>query len=63
MKALSPNQVQDYLQHMESMLQLELDPVRRAELQGHFQRLAAMAEPLMDLELDSNIEIAGVFQP
>lgn len=52
-----------YIVQMEQILALELDEVRRAELQVQFNRIAAMAEPLMAFPLDDRLEVAGVFHP
>ena len=47
---------------MESVLGVELDDARRAELQVQFSRIANMAAPLMALPLDDRLEIAGVYK-
>jgi Asp-tRNA(Asn)/Glu-tRNA(Gln) amidotransferase C subunit len=52
-----------YIAQMEQILALELDDARRAELLTQFNRIAAMAEPLMALPLDDRLEVAGVFHP
>jgi len=52
-----------YITQMEQILALELDDARRAELLTQFNRIAAMAEPLMALPLDDRLEVAGVFHP
>ncbi|MBD9646618.1 oxalurate catabolism protein HpxX [Pantoea sp. PNT02] len=52
-----------YIAQMEQILALELDDARRAELLTQFNRIAAMAEPLMALPLDERLEVAGVFHP
>jgi Asp-tRNA(Asn)/Glu-tRNA(Gln) amidotransferase C subunit len=52
-----------YIAQMELILALELDDARRAELLTQFNRIAAMAEPLMALPLDDRLEVAGVFHP
>lgn len=52
-----------YIAQMEQILALELDEARRAELLVQFNRIAAMAEPLMDFPLDDRLEVAGVFHP
>jgi Asp-tRNA(Asn)/Glu-tRNA(Gln) amidotransferase C subunit len=52
-----------YIAQMEKILALELDDARRAELLTQFNRIAAMAEPLMALPLDDRLEVAGVFHP
>jgi hypothetical protein len=51
-----------YIRQMESVLALELDDSRRQELLVQFSRIAQMAQPLMDLPLDSRLEIAGVYR-
>ncbi|BBS36636.1 oxalurate catabolism protein HpxX [Enterobacter cloacae complex sp. 2024EL-00215] len=51
-----------YLAQMESVLDIELDDARRAELQLQFNRIACMAAPLMALPLDDRLEIAGVYK-
>lgn len=51
-----------WLAQMEQILALELDETRRSELQLQFNRIAAMAEPLMAYPLDSRMEIAGVYK-
>lgn len=55
---------QAYLAQMESVLGVELDDARRAELQLQlqFSRIASMAAPLMALPLDDRLEIAGVYK-
>lgn len=52
-----------YIAQMEQILALELDDARRAELLTQFNRIAAMAEPLMSFPLDDRLEVAGVFHP
>ena len=52
-----------YIAQMEQILALELDDARRAELLTQFNRIAAMAEPLLALPLDDRLEVAGVFHP
>jgi Asp-tRNA(Asn)/Glu-tRNA(Gln) amidotransferase C subunit len=52
-----------YIAQLELILALELDDARRAELLTQFNRIAAMAEPLMALPLDDRLEVAGVFHP
>jgi len=42
-------------------LALELDDARRQELRAQFTRIAQMAQLLIDLPLDSRLEIAGVY--
>jgi len=51
-----------YIRQMESVLALELDDTRRQELLVQFTRIAQLAQPLMDLPLDSRLEIAGVYR-
>ncbi len=51
-----------YLAEMTRLHGVELDEERRAELLLQFRRIAAMAEPLMALELDDRLEIAGVYK-
>ncbi|HFK7188344.1 TPA: oxalurate catabolism protein HpxX [Serratia odorifera] len=51
-----------YIRQMEAVLALELDEARRQELLTQFQRIAAMAQPLMALPLDQRVEIAGVYR-
>ncbi|MCA6954516.1 oxalurate catabolism protein HpxX [Pectobacterium polaris] len=50
-----------YLQHMETLLALQLSQERRQELLVQFSRIHAMAQPLMDFPLDEHQEIAGVY--
>ena len=50
-----------YLAQMTAIHGITLDEARRAELVIQFTRIAAMAEPLMALELDDRLEIAGVY--
>lgn len=52
-----------YIAQMEQILALELDEARRTELLMQFNRIAAMAEPLMAFPLDDRLEVAGVFHP
>ncbi|WP_337024652.1 MULTISPECIES: oxalurate catabolism protein HpxX [unclassified Pantoea] len=52
-----------YIAQMEQILALELDEARRAELLVQFNRIAAMAEPLMAFPLADRLEVAGVFHP
>ncbi|CNI29623.1 MULTISPECIES: oxalurate catabolism protein HpxX [Yersinia] len=51
-----------YIQQMEVLLALELDDTRRAALLLQFERIAAMAGPLMAVPLDEKQEIAGVYR-
>ena len=51
-----------YLTQMEQLLALELDDARRAELRVQFNRIAAMAGPLLAFPLDDRVEIAGVYK-
>jgi len=51
-----------YLAQMTQILDIELDDARRAELAIQFNRIAAMAEPLMAFPLDDRLEIAGVYK-
>lgn len=51
-----------YLTQMALIHGVEVDDERRAELLVQFRRIAAMAEPLMALELDERLEIAGVYK-
>ncbi|ERK06539.1 MAG: oxalurate catabolism protein HpxX [Pantoea sp.] len=51
-----------YIAQMEQILALELDEARRAELLTQFNRIAAMAEPLMAFPLDDRMEVAGVYK-
>lgn len=51
-----------YIQQMEQVLDLQLDEARRQELLLQFTRIAAMAGPLMDYQLDDRLEVAGVYQ-
>jgi len=52
-----------YIAQMEQILALELDDTRRAALQIQFNRISALAQPLMALPLDDRLEVAGVFHP
>ncbi|MXP54684.1 oxalurate catabolism protein HpxX [Pantoea sp. Seng] len=52
-----------YIAQMEQILALELEEARRTELLVQFNRIAAMAEPLMAFPLDDRLEVAGVFHP
>ena len=51
-----------YLSQMEAILALEMDDARRQELLTQFNRIAALAEPLMAFPLDPRLEIAGVYR-
>jgi len=51
-----------YISQMEAILALEMDDARRQELLTQFNRVAAMAEPLMAFPLDQRLEIAGVYR-
>lgn len=51
-----------YVAQMEQVLALELDETRRAELLTQFNRIAAMAAPLMAFPLDDRLEVAGVYK-
>lgn len=51
-----------YLAQMTQILDIELDDARRAELEVQFNRIAAMAGPLMAFPLDDRLEIAGVYK-
>lgn len=59
--AAAPADWAAYIRQMETVLALELDDARRQELLTQFSRIAAMAQPLMDLPLDPRLEIAGVY--
>ncbi|CAI2530466.1 oxalurate catabolism protein HpxX [Serratia liquefaciens] len=50
-----------YIRQMEAILALEMDDARRQELLIQFNRIAALAEPLMAFPLDPRLEIAGVY--
>ena len=51
-----------YLAQMTQILNVELDDARRAELEVQFNRIAAMAGPLIAFHLDDRLEIAGVYR-
>ncbi|CAI2479494.1 Uncharacterised protein [Serratia liquefaciens] len=51
-----------YISQMEAILALEMDDARRQELRTQFNRIAALAEPLMAFPLDPRLEIAGVYR-
>ncbi|VEA63078.1 Uncharacterised protein [Serratia plymuthica] len=51
-----------YISQMEAILALEMDDARRQVLLTQFNRIAAMAEPLMAFPLDQRLEIAGVYR-
>ncbi|AKE11943.1 Uncharacterised protein [Serratia liquefaciens] len=51
-----------YISQMEAILALEMDDARRQELLTQFNRIAALAEPLMAFPLDPRLEIAGVYR-
>lgn len=51
-----------YIRQMEAILALEMDDARRQELLIQFNRIAALAEPLMTFPLDPRLEIAGVYR-
>lgn len=51
-----------YIAQMEKALALELDDTRREELLIQFNRIAAMAAPLMIYPLDDRLEVAGVYK-
>ncbi|MFJ3000990.1 oxalurate catabolism protein HpxX [Serratia liquefaciens] len=51
-----------YIGQMEAILALEMDDARRQELLTQFNRIAALAEPLMAFPLDPRLEIAGVYR-
>ena len=51
-----------YISQMEAILALEMDNARRQELLTQFNRIAALAEPLMAFPLDPRLEIAGVYR-
>ncbi|WP_413721923.1 oxalurate catabolism protein HpxX [Sodalis sp. RH23] len=51
-----------YIRQMESVLALKLDDARRAELLAQFERIAAMAAPLMAFPLDDRLDVAGVYK-
>jgi Asp-tRNA(Asn)/Glu-tRNA(Gln) amidotransferase C subunit len=51
-----------YISQMEAILALEMDDARRQELLTQFNRIAALAEPLMAFPLDPHLEIAGVYR-
>lgn len=51
-----------YISQMEAILALEMDDARRQELLTQFNRIAALAEPLLAFPLDPRLEIAGVYR-
>ncbi|MEN3753655.1 oxalurate catabolism protein HpxX [Mangrovibacter yixingensis] len=51
-----------YIALMAQILDMPLDDARRAELEVQLRRINAMAQPLMDFELDQRQEVAGVYQ-
>lgn len=51
-----------YISQMEAILALEMDDARSQELLTQFNRIAALAEPLMAFPLDPRLEIAGVYR-
>ena len=51
-----------YISQMEAILALEMEDARRQELLIQFNRIAALAEPLMAFPLDPRLEIAGVYR-
>lgn len=51
-----------YISQMEAILALDMDDARRQELLTQFNRIAALAEPLMAFPLDPLLEIAGVYR-
>lgn len=51
-----------YIRQMEAILALEMDDARRQELLIQFNRIAALAEPLMAFPLDPRLDIAGVYR-
>ncbi|EPC5389803.1 oxalurate catabolism protein HpxX [Serratia liquefaciens] len=51
-----------YISQMEAILALDMDDARRQELLTQFNRIAALAEPLMAFPLDPRLEIAGVYR-
>lgn len=51
-----------YISQMEAILALEMDDARRQELLTQFNRIAALAEPLMAFPLDPRLEISGVYR-
>ena len=51
-----------YISQMEAILALEMDDARHQELLTQFNRIAALAEPLMAFPLDPRLEIAGVYR-
>lgn len=59
---MKENNWETYLDQMTTMLEIELDEARRAELLLQFTRIAQMAGPLMALPLDERLDVAGVYQ-
>lgn len=51
-----------YISQMEAILALEMEDARRQELLIQFNRIAALAEPLMAFPLDPRLEIVGVYR-
>ena len=51
-----------YISQMDAILELEMDDARHQELLTQFNRIAALAEPLMAFPLDPRLEIAGVYR-
>ncbi|MBL8471061.1 MAG: DUF4089 domain-containing protein [Rhodocyclaceae bacterium] len=64
--ASAPQSAQDwqiYVAVTAAMHGLELDPARQAEVALQLQRIALMAQPLLDYPLGSHDESAPVFLP
>lgn len=57
-----PETLSAYLQQMETLLALPLTPERREAVLLQLQRIADMAQPLMDYPLEMHDDIAGVYQ-
>lgn len=62
MTSHAPETLSAYLQQMETLLNLPLPPERHDAVLLQLQRIAEMAQPLMDYPLEMHEEIAGVYQ-
>lgn len=62
MTSHAPETLNAYLQQMETLLNLSLTQERHDAVLLQLQRIAEMAQPLMDYPLEMQEEIAGVYQ-
>ncbi|MEO1095299.1 MAG: DUF4089 domain-containing protein [Cyanobacteria bacterium J06638_28] len=54
---------QAYVEQTAALLGLEIPPEIRSSVVEHFDRIVAIAQPVLDFELPDNLEPAATFEP